>query len=296
MCGQGACSFRHDFRFGSNGCASRVVSAQCHVLRASKVTGPDRLGHPTRRARRLTAGIAKAGWIWRGPAQGEIEADFHAAFGRNVDLTGDIYFVATEEEQKAEEDRLAAIRRTTVRPGACLKGFDLVKARCPPSQQRHWLGYENIRNKKGIKDGDTFLADMEQDPYRGRSRAGVLWPSQLTHGHIYSWKKERFATALEHAAAQGIHISPSCSGTWKPSPLAAIFQNRSPAQLRHLMGNTMHLTTQYAWMLYVFAHICPISPPKITELGPPASADDCDDAEASAPVPKFKRLRSADFS
>ena len=64
--------------------------------------------------------------------------------------------------------------------------------------------------------GEAFLCDVEQNPELGRSQPGPLWPTQLTHGHVYSFTKGRFATPLEHAAAQGIHISEACLGTSNP--------------------------------------------------------------------------------
>ena len=109
-------------------------------------TSPHMLGHPTRRTRRLSAGIAKSAWIWCGPEQHDVQADFHNAFGRALTLTGDIYFVASEEDQIHDNERLADLRGNTVRPGIDLKGFDFVKTVCCPSQQRHWLGYQQVHS------------------------------------------------------------------------------------------------------------------------------------------------------
>ena len=53
----------------------------------------------------------------------------------------------------------------------------------------------------------------------------------------------------------------------------------------------MHLTTQYAWMLYVFAHIRPRSVDVPRTMLQRTGQHEAVDEQAEEPLPKFRRLR-----
>ena len=83
-------------------------------------------------------------------------------------------------------------------------------------------------------------------------------------------------------AAQGVDMYPELSGGRLLSPLRTLFKKYSSNQVRFMAGNSMHIPTHAAWMLYVISHMLKRSEHSGMEaqLGPPnvESELDVDDA------------------
>ena len=83
--------------------------AVTHTL-VSLVVGPEGVGYPLRRSRCLAAGIANHSYVWVGPPQESIHQDFMDIFGCDLQLTGDVYFVADDNDVKIYSKTLATHR------------------------------------------------------------------------------------------------------------------------------------------------------------------------------------------
>eukprot|EP00971_Amphidinium_carterae_P323184 6422726-Amphidinium_carterae.2 len=65
----------------------------------SIVTGPEQMGWPHRRTRKLAACISKKTCFWTGPVtDAEVAEDFRSRFNRGVVLAGSAFFMASEED------------------------------------------------------------------------------------------------------------------------------------------------------------------------------------------------------
>ena len=217
------------------------------------LTDPKRMGHPTMRPRVLSACFAHDHCVWCGPD--DVQKDFSRIFHMKPVETGDAYFVASAPEVRQDEDVFAKRRkmwidRESLGKHQCLSGEDLV-ALLPVGVRSRLADHSTLA-------GETHLADVMQNvPSKGgRATVGPLWPTQLTNSAIWSWRMNRMACKLEHAQALGVH---ACAAGTTPlfglSPLGEIFAGMSRTEVIHLCGNSMHLSTQLAWMCYVFCNI-----------------------------------------
>ena len=119
--------------------------------------------------------------------------------------------------------------------------------------------------------------------------AGELWPTQLTHGSVISFAKTqpdeasskttwRMATALEHMNALGWRVYGE-SKIFPVTKMVQVMKNLSltPSQIKTLAGNSMHLRTQLAFMLYCLAQIIKKQPHAASSLRSCASWMDDED-------------------
>ena len=136
-------------------------------------------------------------------------------------------------------------------PPKVLTGEDAHVALLPPGARLRSDAYSTIHAADGTKD--TFLADLEQWPAAHNS-SGQLWPTQMTHGLIYSWQAGRPAISLEHLGAQGFHLFPSSTEDFT-TPLLPIFNGLSCKHIKDLSGNGMHLAAFSSWVLYVLSNV-----------------------------------------
>ena len=201
----------------------------------------------------LSACFAHDHCVWCGPD--DVQKDFSRIFRMEPVETGDAYFVASAPEVRQDEDVFAKRRkmwidRESLGKHQCLSGEDLV-ALLPVGVRSRLADHSTLA-------GETHLADVMQNvPSKGgRATVGPLWPTQLTNSAIWSWRMNRMACKLEHAQALGVH---ACAAGTTPlfglSPLGEIFAGMSRTEVIHLCGNSMHLSTQLAWMCYVFCNI-----------------------------------------
>ena len=113
--------------------------------------------------------------------------------------------------------------------------------------------YEAVRAKRGALDG-TFMAHLDHNMGFGPTCGSVLPPLD-THPNISAWGSGRLLLGKECLGSQGIDIYPELAGKRPVSPLAALFDSLTDAEQGFLAGNSMHIPTLAAWMLYVLGHI-----------------------------------------
>ena len=83
---------------------------------------------------------------------------------------------------------------------------------------------------------------------------------QLTHGLIMKIPKVgeqwRLATSMEHLAAHGWHVfDHTLPGDYSVTKRKEIFDVLAPHPRKKLNGNSMHLRTQGAWMMYCLSYV-----------------------------------------
>jgi len=221
-----------------------------HVLHVE--FSPHMQGWPVRRPRMFSAALSKSTLRFVGPKN--YEEDFYQLFKRSVQLSADDLFVASEEDIDKEFRRMLSNRGLFPDPGKLLRpDFDLLRQCLPPGAAMNFDQYSELRSQYQGKNGE-FVADLQQRPQVGRSQPGPLWPCQLTHGTLVSWKLQRPACGMEHLSAQGFHVFKDCSEMFF-SPMMKILDENAQNHLRLLAGNGMHLAAWSAWFLYVLSHI-----------------------------------------
>ena len=103
-----------DFFFTENSAAYPVHTKQIQPLHATHeiqhiTVCPTEMGFPIRRRRVFTFGYDKSRWVWAGPkTDEEVQAAFINAFGARNQLSGDVYFVASDADvHQFAQDRAA---------------------------------------------------------------------------------------------------------------------------------------------------------------------------------------------
>lgn len=91
---------------------------------------------------------------------------------------------------------------------------------------------------------------------------GELWPTQLTHASVLSFSTEGenvswlLATSKEHLSALGWRMY-GHSDVFPVSKMVKVLDDLQllPSQVKQLTGNSMHLRTQLAFMIFAIAHV-----------------------------------------
>ena len=220
------------------------------------VFGPEDWGHPARRRRSLSAGINNASLVWVGPtAATAVQNAFNTLFRRTCEMTGDDLFMATDREVfEWVEERSS--KRSWGRPLPSnykeLPMSEYLGALVPPSGLRHLAINEKLREEQGSLNG-VYLCDIEQTPHRGTT-PGSLVPSLSTHSLIYSFKKQRLATASEWFGIQGVDAHSKFWGSRGRSPLLASVAGMDEATVRALLGNALYVPVFAAWFLFIMGN------------------------------------------
>ena len=256
-----------DVFFTENSSSYPVTTKQVDPLAATHdvkhvVVCPTELGFPMRRRRVFTVGIDRARWVWTGPSSAEeVQEDFLNVFGKSLEISGDVYACAPAEDIFAFSEERAGRRKTKLPKNfRDLPMREYLHCLLPPGAMCRLASYQKVRaERKGISG--SFFADLDHNVDYGPS-CGPLIPSLDTHPNIFSFQHSRLLLPAELLQAQGINMFLN-EGEATVSPLASIFKDFSEVELRHFAGNSMHVPTFTAWMMYAFAHIR-----RIPEIGP----------------------------
>ena len=245
--------------------------------------GPHEMGFPIRRRRTFTAGLNKETLVWIGPTEPcDVQREFDELFTRTVELTGDAFFVADQDDVLAWALNRSAKRKATLPTG--WRSADMstyFHSLVPPSGVLRRAVCDHRRESEGSLTG-AFLCDIEQNSHMG-TVPGPVVPSLNTHSDIWSYESQRFATPVDYLAMQGVDSHVKISGRRAVSPLTNVFKRVEEADVRLLVGNGIHIPVFAAWFAYVMGNTIRREHPHVPRPLAPAS-EDCEIADESSPL------------
>ena len=115
----------------------------------------------------------------------------------------------------------------------------------------------------------AMICDLDQHPAERGAPSGRLadWPVLYTHGLIASLSTFRphfrLATSWEHMAAMGFHVNEATCQDFDQTSIVQLMRPLSPGQRKRLIGNSMNLVTQAAFMWYVIGNVVPREFPRV---------------------------------
>ena len=169
------------------------------------------LGWPVRRTRLFTVGLNKRTMAWLGPDQDDVAADFLRFYGVDLNLTADVFLVATDNEVEEAKSMMAARRGFSGSSNQQMKLHEVYA----PGHLIRYQDYEKYRAQcveSGQISGKSFFADLDQNLGRGASTPGEVLPSCLTHWTIHAWSAERMVLNQEVYLAHGFNMYPEATG------------------------------------------------------------------------------------
>ena len=208
------------------------------------------------------AGINRSEFVWVGPSN--YKEDFAARFYKGLACSGDIFFQAEDSARLAEYTSIAKARKFQVNEDIMmgLSNDKVLEMVLPPGALVRV--FEHMQTRSSMED--VLIADVEQNV--GRGAGGSEWPVQLTHGTFMHITDDiattKLATSFEHMIAMGWNIY-AREGSLPPrSSTASILENGtfSRREIKMMAGNSMHVVTQAAWMVYVLSNIVRRPEPK----------------------------------
>ena len=258
-----------DWFFTENSSRYPIEQKQIQALKSTHVVKhvtacPSELGYPMRRRRVFSFGYDHSRWVWTGPDSPEaVHSEFMEWFGCSTVLSGDVYVVATEQDVQSYMLERASRRRITLPPGLAdgsMTMRDALTYLIPPGAMIRLGQYEKVRALREDLFGN-FFADLDHNVDAGPS-SGHFIPSLDTHPTIFAFKHNRLLIPAELLLAQGINMFADACGR-EVSPLAAVFQNFNEKDLRQMAGNSIHVPTFAAWMMYAMANV-----QRVPDMGP----------------------------
>jgi hypothetical protein len=229
----------------------KPMSKSHHVM--SVVWGPEMMGWPIRRTRRLCVGLNRLTMVYVGPTN--YAEEFMALFACDMKLTGDVFLLASPEQLDAEARRRADLRGVSASDYSCLPLHQLL----PPGQLLRLGAHTSFKAEaEGELESETWFADLEQWPKTGSSTPGLSFPTQLTHGSLFAWSRRNLVHPYELLQAHGFNLFQQTSSIF-PSPLLPKFSKMSSNQLKILCGNGWHLPAMACWVMFILSNTVRIS-------------------------------------
>lgn len=183
-------------------------------------------------------------------------------------MNGDCYLVAPEELVRQNYcERLARKHIHMPRDLVPIHGEGILQKLVSPGMWSHYMSFTCIQQEatmSGGEGGRCFIADLEHWPKAPGGTYGHSFPSQLTHGTIYSWGAQRIFLGAEHLLANGWHLWPSL-GSAPPSPMSPMLLSLNDRQQKFVSGNGMSLPAVAAWVLYCLSNTVRVESPKLLE-------------------------------
>ncbi|CAE7249881.1 unnamed protein product [Symbiodinium sp. CCMP2592] len=261
--------------------------------------GPEWHGWPHRRRRVLAVAVNKRTAAWVGETDlRTLQEEYARRFYRQMCSTGELLMLASDEERIREMTAIAVGRKNNVSTEAVaelVEKRDMDQLACllfPPGGVRRLAEWQDVFLEKKAEAPRlrAFLCDVD---HAVGPCGGELWPTQLTHGSIISFQQGdegggskppwRLATSREHLSALGWRMHGG-SNLFPVSHMATVLQNLelTPAQVKVLAGNSMHLRTQMAFMLYALGQIIKKNPGALTLTRMSTWMDEADDEDDEA--------------
>ena len=209
--------------------------------------------------------------------------------GRSCELTGGVFFQASDEDVKDYILELNKIRRCSLPLGWEEQGMHkLLPAILPPGAVGRLGAYEKMFMQETEANGtDTLLCDLNQNPGTKGPRAGLLWPSMLTQHQIFSFGKERLATPGESFAALGLDWYEALSGGRELSQLKEATNGVQPRKLKFMCGNSMHAPSIITFLLFALSHVVRKDDLQQLPHGLPECQDEDEEAAAASSINDF---------
>ena len=219
------------------------------------ITCPTKLGFPMRRRRTFTFGFSLEKWVWVGPAtHDDVQEEFDSLFNKTLQLPGDVYLLADAHSIEKFACEKAAQRGKCLPPDfAGLPMSKYLQCLLPPGAMLRLSQYESARPQREGLAGH-YMVDLDHNISFG-PRSGPEMPALDTHPTIYSFQMERLVLAEEMLAAQGIDMFEDLAGSRGISPLKDIFSSFSESELRFFAGNSLHVPTYGAWLMYAMGNV-----------------------------------------
>ena len=259
--------------------------------------GPELHGWPTRRRRVLACVVNLRTCAWMGASEpSRVSQDYAERFARKIVSTGAVFLQAGDEERAEEWTKMALIQKNKLAVDDVLalmrseQHSELMRLAWPPGAIKRWeewkTYYETWCEKKEPfvnNEGRSiplpenpdkiFLCDVDHNCEGKGPSSGPLFPCQLTHGTIVCFSKDsagetrwRLVTTSEHYIALGWHMSTK-EGCYAETALKRHLQQFTSQQAKAFSGNSMHLLTQSAWMLYCLFEVM-MHQPQSQKVGP----------------------------
>ena len=216
-------------------------------------------GFPTNRKRLYAAGVARWSHVWVGPSTAaDVQADFEASFSRGLILNGDCYLHHDPVLHEADLQKKAlgtAFKKLP--PSWRTMCFDelLPYILSPSALGRFtaWHTHRKAQINSRLSAGSAFLFDLDQNSDHGEG--GSLFPTQTRHHSIYSCSSQVFATDVDCWAALGLDCSEAFAAGRGLSPVYKAMRTHTSKQQQQLRGNSMHVPTVAAWLVYVMSNM-----------------------------------------
>ncbi|CAE7244197.1 unnamed protein product [Symbiodinium sp. CCMP2456] len=239
--------------------SERNCSSQLGAILYDK---PD-LGFPCHRPRLYVLGFNKLRIAWQ-HAVSESQR-FLQIFGSACGVRGDVYMLDSWTSRRADMEAKMSKRGVHLsssslasEPASRSDRMRVIQSSVCPSSKQHGLLYE-VEFAKQAQPADPskqvpFFSDWEQHPVKGSSVAGPTVPCLLTHGTLVEHSSGKLMTLNEIFAVQGWGTLPT-SGY--PSDILETIKSAKcqPHHARTFIGNSMHIPTAMAVLLYAFSHM-----------------------------------------
>ena len=269
-----------------------VPLAETHRVIAIR-TGPLEQGIPIKRLRTFSAGINLAKYVWVGHSSpDQIQADFERLFHSTAELTGDVFFHASDAKIQEFINLRLCQRRRPSQPGfANLRMQDILSALVPAGVLQRKQVYDGLWEDGSALSG-SFFADLEQNAFVG-CNPGPVVPSLNTHPEMYSYAQGRLAVPAEYFGMQGVDCMPTFASSERGgvSPVMACLAGLNEKAVNELAGNGIHITVFASFFIYIMGNIkprdvcLPASLDAVADGWADSGADQADDS--SLPVDDF---------
>ena len=200
--------------------------------------------------------------VWQ-PAKDEL-ARFMSIFGAPCTATGSVYMTDSWSSRRAElADKMKARQlhmaaTQWVSEPARDTRFAALLESVNASSRMHATLYEEKRNASSDPN-DPFFADWEQHPQVGKAAHGRHIPCLLTHGTLVEHTSGQSLTCRELLAVQGWGTLRDDAYTSDIMELIVKSCGKKGGSIKNavktFVGNSMHIPSVLAVLLYAFSHV-----------------------------------------
>lgn len=227
--------------------------------------GPKDLGFPCNRPRLFVLGIAKEKMVWIPPPNESDEAQrFFHMFGAEPTSYGNCYMTDSWSSMRSQLADRMLLRQLHLGAGALLEEptdrterFKCLCSAANPSSTSAAMAYEEMRQTRPLTEmGLPFFCDWEQNPASGKCTPSPFVPCLLTHGNLVEHTSAR---ALTDAELFTVHGWGTLRNDRYRSDIMQVISSSAPRSAKQFLGNSMHIPSALAVLLYGFTHMLRLS-------------------------------------